>query len=184
MSRKNRTYKTIDNGGTAFFVEVGKKVSVSKNMDMENYVDGEWIDIKKHRKPLFSVTPEKVFTGKGSILLKLRTCYRFIGHIIYDFLPVKGDTIVSFHSEIGNSGVDYPYAIGKTHVYLFLGKVAVEKTYFDLKEDIYDQYYYEHKVHMCLKNNPKSAICTGNYKEIIKEFNDKKVNLKTKLITK
>jgi hypothetical protein len=171
----------MDNGGTAFFVEVGKTVTVSKNMDTE---DGEWIDIKKTRKSLFSVTPEKVFRGKGSVLLKLKTCYRFIGHIIYDFLPVKGDTIVSFHSNIGNSGVDYPYAIGKTHVYLFLGKVAVEKSYFDLKEDIYDQYYYEHRVRMCLNNNPKSAICSGDYKERIQEFNNKKVSLKTKLIIK
>ena len=184
MSRKNRTYQTMDNGGTAFFVEVGKTVTVSKNMDTEDYINGEWIDIKKPRKPLFSVKPEKVFRGKGSILLKLKTCYRFIGHIIYDFSPVKGDTIVSFHSNIGNSGVDYPYAIGKTHVYLFLGKVAIEKSYFDMKEDIYDQYYYEHKVQMCLKNNPKSAICTGNYKERIQEFHDKKVPLKTKLIIK
>ena len=180
MSRKNRTYKTIDNGGTAFFVEVGKTVSVYKNMDTKEYIDDKWIEIKNPRKPLFLVTPEKVFTGKGSVLLKLKTCYRFIGNIIYDFLPVKGDTIVSFHSKIGNSGVDYPYAIGKKYVYLFLGKVAVEKTYFDLKEDIYDQYYYEHRVRMCLKNNPKSDICTGNYKERIQEFHDKKVTLKIK----
>jgi hypothetical protein len=117
MSRKN--YKTIDNGGTAFFVEVGKTVTVSKNMDTEENVDGEWVNIKKPRKPLFTITPEKVFKGKGSVLLKLKSCYRFIGHIIYDFSPVKGDTIVSFHSKIGNSGVDYPYAIGKTHVLPF-----------------------------------------------------------------
>ena len=65
--------------------------------------------IKNPRK-LFTLTPEKVFGGKGSVLLKLK-CYRFIGH-----------TIVSFHSKIGNS-VDYPYAIGKTHVYLLLAKV-------------------------------------------------------------
>lgn len=168
MSRKNRTYKTIDNGETAFFVEVGKTVTVSKNMDT----------VMNPRKPLFTLTPEKVFGGKGSVLLKLKSCYRFIGHIIYDFLPVKGDTIVSFHSKIGNSGVDYPYAIGKTHVYILLGKVAIEKSYFNLKEDIYDQYYYDHRVRMCLKNNPKSAICSGNYKERLQELNDKKVSLK------
>ena len=155
-----KTYKTIDNGGTAYYVTVDENVSVYKNMDTEENIDGEWVS-----KLLFTVTPEKVFGGKGSVLLKLKTCYRFIGHIIYDFLPVKGDTIVSFHSKIGNSDVDYPYAIGKTHVYLFLGKDAVETSYFDLKEDIYDQYYYEHRVKMCLKNNPKSAICSGNYKE-------------------
>jgi len=182
MSRKNRTYKTIDNGATAFFVEVGKTVSVSKNMDTEEYLDGEWINIKKPRKSLFSVTPEKVFGGKGSVLLKLKTSYRFIGHIIYDFLPVNGDTIQTFHSKIGNSGVDYPYAIGKTHVYILLGKVAIEKNYFDMKEDIYDQYYYEHRVRMCLKNNPKSAICSGDYKERLAEFNHKKVPLKIKKI--
>ena len=46
MSRKNRTYKTIDNGGTAFIVEVGKTVSVFKD------------------EHLFTVTPEKIFIGK------------------------------------------------------------------------------------------------------------------------
>jgi hypothetical protein len=172
-----KTYKTIDNGGTAYYVTVDENVSVYKNMDTEENIDGEWVS-----KLLFTVTPEKVFGGKGSVLLKLKTWYRFIGHIIYDFLPVKGDTIVSFHSKIGNSDVDYPYAIGKTHVYLFLGKVAIEISYFDLKEDIYDQYYYEHRVKMALKNNPKSV--TGNYKERLQEYKYKKVSLQTKLIKK
>jgi hypothetical protein len=129
--------------------------------------------IKNPRKLLFTVTPEKVFGGEGSVLLKLKSCYRFIGHIIYDFSPVKGDTIVSFHSKIGNSGVDYPYAIGKTHVYLLLAKVAVETSYFDLKEDIYDQYYKVRRL--------KSL--TGN-KERLQEFKDKTVSLQTKLIRK
>jgi hypothetical protein len=173
-----KTYKTIDNGATAYYAMVDEHVSVFKNMDTEENIDGEWVTIKNPRKLLFTVTPEKVFGGKGSILLKLKSCYRFIGHIIYDFVPVKGDTIISFHSKIGNSGVDYPYAIGKTHVYLLLAKVAVEISYFDLKEDIYDQYYYEHRMRMCLKNNPTS--CTGNYKERLAEFNDKKVPLKIK----
>ena len=110
-------------------------------MDTEEKIDGEWVMIKNPRKRLFTLTPEKVFGGKGSVLLKGNHGYRFIGHIIYDFLPVQGDRVVSFHSKIGNSGVDYPYAIGKTHVYLFLPKVAFEKSIFRWKEDIYDQYY-------------------------------------------
>lgn len=136
-----KTYKTIDNGGIAYYVKVDDSVTVYKNMDTEEKMDGEWVMMKKPRKRLFTLTPEKVFGGKGSVLLKGNHGYRFIGHMIYDFLPVKGDTIVSFHSKIGNSGVDYPYAIGKTHVYLFLPKVAFEKSVFQLKEDIYDQYY-------------------------------------------
>ena len=154
-----KTYKTIDNGGIAYYVTVDETVSVYKNMDTEENIDGEWVMMKNPRKLLFTVTPEKVFGGKGSVLLKLKTGYRFIGHIIYDFLPK--DTIVSFHSKIGNSGVDYPYAIGNTHVYLFLGKVALETSYFDLKEDIYDQYY-----------------------SMRKKFKDKMVPLQIKLIRK
>jgi len=160
--------KTIDNGGIAYYVTVDENVSVYKNMDTEENI-GKWVMIKNPRKLLFTVTPEKVFGGKGSVLLKLKSCYRFIGHIIYDFLPVKGDTIVSFHSKIGNSGVDYPYAIGKTHVYLLLAKVAVETSYFDLKEDIYDQYYKVRRLKSLTVN---------------KEFKDKKVSLQTKLIRK
>ena len=156
-----KTYKTIDNGAIAYYVTIDENVSVYKNMDTEENIDGEWVSIKNPRKLLFTLIPEKVFGGKGSVLLQLKTGYRFIGHIIYDFLPVKGDTIVSFHSKIGNSGVDYPYAIGKTHVYLFLGKVAIETSYFDLKEDIYDQYY-----------------------SMRKKFKDKMVPLQTKLIRK
>ena len=174
-----KNYKTIDNGATAYYVTIDENVSVYKNMDTEENIDGEWVSIKNPRKLLFTLIPEKVFGGKGSVLLQLKTGYRFIGHIIYDFLPVKGDTIVSFHSKIGNSDVDYPYAIGKTHVYLLLAKVAVETSYFDLKEDIYDQYYYEHRVRMALKN--KKSV-SGNYKERIQEFKDKKVPLKIKIV--
>ncbi len=184
MSRKNRTYKTHNNGSTPFFVEVGKTIAVYKNMDTYDMINGKWVNIKTPRMHLFTLTPERFFGGKGSVLLQLKSNYRFIGHIIYDFTPVKGDTIVSFHSKIGNSDVDYPYAIGKTHVYILLDKVAVEKSYFQLKEDIYDQYYDEHKVKMCLKNNPKSVLCSGNYKEQIHEFHEKKVTLKTKIIQK
>jgi hypothetical protein len=182
MSRKNRIYQTHDNGSTPFFVEVGKTVAVYKNMDTYDIVNGKWIDIKNPKKHLFTVKPEKFFGGKGSVLLQLNKSYLFIGTVMYTFETVKGDTIMSFHSKIGNSDVDYPYAIGKTHVYIFLDKVAIEKSYFNLKEDIYDQYYYEHSVKMCLRNNPKTALCSGNYKERIHEFHEKKVKLKTKLI--
>ena len=126
----------MDNGGTAYYVTMDENVSVYKNMDTEENIDGQWVTIKKPRKLLFTLTPEKVFGGKGSVLLKLKPFYRFIGYIIYDFLPVKGDTIVSFHSKIGNSGVDYPYAIGKTHVYILLAKVAVETSYFERRHKV------------------------------------------------
>ena len=65
MSRKNRTYKTIDNGGTAFFVEVAKKVSVSKNMDTEDYINGEWIGVT--RKPFDLVEILKTKRRQGII---------------------------------------------------------------------------------------------------------------------
>ena len=183
---RTKTYEIHDNGGRPFFVEIeGTRVSV-KDSD--------------HR--LFSLKAKEIFLGKKSptgvgyspsgntILLKLSSKnYRYIGSEIYDFSPVKGDTILKYYSDIGNSDVPYPYAVGKTHVYIMLDKVAVEKSYFDMKQDIYGQYYYEHKIHMCLKGNPKTDICKENdiYGPRLKEFEAKKVdflNLRRPFATK
>ena len=193
-----RTYEIHYNGSMPFFVEVaGTSVRVLKNMNTFKIIRGVYIDIKKEPKELFKIHVEKVLLGKkppygdytfetgNSILLKINEKkYRFIGSRIYDFNLVKGDTLLSFYSGIGNNDVPYPYAIGKTHVYIFLDKVAIEKSYFTMKKDIYEQNYYPHRIHMCKAGNPKTDLCKDKsvYGPKVKEYNDKKVSLDVKMI--
>lgn len=79
------------------------------------------------------------FVG-NTILLKLKGGkFLFIGPSIQEFKPEKGDTIEEFFSEVGNSDVPYPHAIGKTHLYFFTGDqesiTSMPIDYFNLKED-------------------------------------------------
>lgn len=201
---QTKTYEIHDNGGRPYFVEVsGKNVHVSKNMSTYKMVNGKFVTIANPPKSLFTVKADEVFIGKkspkgdydglkpsqaegNSIVLRIGNKYMYIGHEIYEFSPVKDDVIVKYYSNIGNSDVPYPYAIGKTHIYIMLDAVAVEISYFDMKEDIYEQYYYDHRIHMCLFGNPKTDLCKDSnvYKARIAEFKEKTVKLKRKLLQK
>ncbi len=157
---KGKTYEIHDNGGRPFFVSIkGNTVCVEKNMDTFEYKDGKFRDIQKPRKHLFDKSVDEIFIGKksptggydglkpseaegNSILLKKGSNYMYIGSEIYEFSPMKDDTIEKYYSDIGNSDVPYPYAVGKSHIYIMLDKVAVEKSFFDMKKNIYQQYYF------------------------------------------
>ena len=157
---KGKTYEIHDNGGRPFYVTIkGKSICVEKNMDTVEYKDGKFREIQTPRKHLFDKTVDEIFIGKksptggydglkpseaegNSLLLKKASKYMYIGSEIYEFEPVKGDTIENYYSDIGNSDVPYPYAVGKTHIYILLDKVAVEKSFFDMKHNIYEQYYF------------------------------------------
>jgi len=187
----SKTYKTHDNYLRPYIVEIQeKKVSVSKNMDEQELVDGEYIVIPKQSKHLFTKTADEIFIGKkspngyydglkpsksvgNSILLKIGSTYMFIGHEIYEFKPIDGDSIVKYYSNIGNNDVPYPYAIGKTHVYIMLDRVAVKKSYFDMKQEIYKQFYYDSNIRDCLNGFGDKTLCK-----------DKTHKLKTKMIVK
>jgi hypothetical protein len=199
-----KKYEIHDNGGRPFFVEIcGKTVNVSKNMSTYKMVNGKFVNIVNPPKSLFNVKADEVFIGKkspkgdydglkpsqaegNSILLRIGNKYMYIGHEIYEFSPVKDDVIVKYYSNIGNSDVPYPYAIGKSHIYIMLDAVAVDISYFDMKEHIYEQYYYEDRIHMCLVGNPKSNMCKDSdvYKSRIAELKEKTVKLKKKVIQK
>jgi hypothetical protein len=158
---KGKTYEIHDNGGRPFFVTVtGKKISVEKNMNTFKIEKGKIVDIEKPRKHLFEKTVEKLFIGKKSptggydglkpreaegntLLAKDGSKYLYIGSEIYEFSPIQGDIIEKYYSDIGHSDVPYPYAVGKTHIYILLDKVAIEKSLFDMKKDIYQQYYFD-----------------------------------------
>jgi hypothetical protein len=153
------TYEIHDNGGRPFVVEItGQQVKVFKNMNEWVLHDKKFVEEQYPRKHLFDFTATKVFVGKksptggydglkpkeaegNSILLHVGEKYVYIGHEIYEFSPKAGDTIEKYYSDIGNNDVPYPYAVGNTHVYILLDKVAVEKSFFDMKKDIYEQYY-------------------------------------------
>ncbi len=178
-AQKATRYQIHDNGGRPFFVDVaGSKVTVSKNMNTGSWDNkGIYKEIEAPPKKLFEITAKQIFIGKkskaggydglppskavgNSILLKLSTGkYMFIGHEIFEFQTVDREDIQEYYSDIGNSDVPYPYAIGKGHVYIMLDKVSVDKSYFDLKQNIYDQYYKKEKLEMCLKGNPKTDLC-------------------------
>lgn len=174
-----KTYFIHDNGGRPFRVEIdGKKVSVYMNMNTYDKVDGKFQEILRPEKHLFDFSADEIFIGKkspkggydglkpkdaegNSILLKVGSKYIFIGESIYEFKPMKGDTIDKFYSDIGNSDVPYPYAVGKNYVYILLqDHVAVEKSFFDMKKGIYEQYYYAASyLPLCLKGSQPSYDC-------------------------
>ncbi len=161
------------------------------------------IDGAPHKK-VYEAIADKIFIGKKSpdggydglpakeavgntILLHVGDKYVFIGEEIYEFLPVEGDTIVKYYSNIGPNDVPYPYAIGETHIYILLeDKVAVEKSYFSLHAPIYDQYYFESRILTDMHNNPSAFSDTD--KEIatarIAELHRKTTKLRTKQIEK
>jgi len=202
--QQSKHYEIHDNGGRPYIVDVqGKTVTVFQNMDQLQVVDKKFVDIKNPPKLLFTKKADKIFIGKkspnggydglkpkdaegNSILICIGDTYTYIGSEIYEFSAVKGDTIVNYYSNIGNSDVPYPYAIGKTHLYNMLDKVAIEISFFDMKKPIYEQFYYAHKIHMCLVGNPKSEICEDKsvYGPKLKEMKEKTVKLKTKKISK
>jgi len=154
-----KSYEIHDNGGRPFRVEIqGNKVSVWKNMDTFEKRNGKFVDIHKPEKHILEFDADAVFIGKkspdggydglkpkeaegNSILLQTGSKYVYIGSEIYEFAPVKGDTIIKYYSNVGHSDVAYPYAIGKTHVYILLEKVAIPIDFFEGLKDIYEQFY-------------------------------------------
>ncbi len=200
-----KVYETHDNGGRPFRVEIqGNKVTVFKNMNEYELVNGEYREIKNPPKQILEFTTDEIFVGKkspkggydglkpkevegNSLLLKVGDKYIFVGHEIYEWKPIKDDTIDIYYSNIGNSDVPYPYAVGKTHIYIMLDKIAIEKSFFDMKDDIYHQYYTaETYMPRCLKSHQSSEICKDKQyaKDRVAELKEKKVKLKTKMLQK
>lgn len=203
--KKGKLYEIHDNGGRPFFVEVvGTKVSVFRNMNTYKLENGKFVDIVAPRKHLFDMTVEKIFIGKkspkggydglkpseadgNSILLKKGSTYTYIGSEIYEFTPVKGDTILSYYSNIGHSDVPYPYAIGKTHTYIMLDKIAIENSFFKNFNQVYEDYYYvNNELDMCLRGYGDKTICKDKQdaREKQKELKAKTRKLKIKILQK
>jgi hypothetical protein len=202
---KGKTYAIHDNGGRPFFVNVqGKNVVVEKNMNKSELKDGKFVTIEKPRKVVLNMKVDEIFVGKksptggydglkpseaegNSLLLKKGPKYVSIGSEIYEFSPMPGDSIDAYYSDIGNSDVPYPYAVGKTHVYIMLDKVAIDKSFFDMKKPIYEQYYHvSHHLDMCVRGYQPTDICKDKKeaRERIKGLKQKTRKLKSKVLQK
>ena len=139
-------YEIHDNGSVPYWVEVnGKTVTILQNMDSYKMING-----KLPEAPNKTFIVDEVFVGKTSptgpksppgttMLFRVGSKYVYVGSEMYEF--TTNDVISKFYSDLGNSDVPYPYAIGEKYIYIMLDKVAVEKSLFDMKEDIYKQYY-------------------------------------------
>ena len=196
-----KRYETHDNGSRPFFVEVrnATRVTVFKNMDTFKKVGKKFVDIHLPPKLLFERTVKAVLPGKrssvpgyypkaaigNSVLLQLSAGrYMFIGHEIFEFNTIGGESITDYVSNIGNSDVPYPYAVGKSSVYLMLNKIALPKEKLDMKNDPYDQFYYAQRLHMCIAGNPRTEICADR-KAAKAELADREswpIPLKTKTV--
>ena len=77
----------------------------------------------------------------NSILVKLsKNKYVFIGSVISEFNTKE--EIQEYYSEVGNSSVSYPYAIGKKYTYLMIEPVKMLNSKINFKkEQPYDKYY-------------------------------------------
>ena len=167
MSKLKR-YEIHDNGGIPFLVDdYGDHVVVYKQ-------DYNWeTDALEPPVELFKKNYKRIFIGdrppwqrpgtwlpefKGnSILLETApNTYVYIGSEIHEWKPEKGDQIIEYWSEMGNSNVPYPFAVGKTHAYFLIGgkdTVSMPIEFFDLKKDMYQQLWLDKWLNDC-KHQP------------------------------
>jgi hypothetical protein len=169
-------YLTHDNGGRPYLVYTGETDVTVYTAPPGDYPYG-WPDDKddytKLVKKITNVSKKFIpryktvrdFNSTGnSILVQSGKEYVYIGENIFKFKPEKGDEILKYFSPIGNSDVPYPVAVGKTHVYIILDKVVIEKEIFpkgvDWENGAMD-YYYEN-----LSSDRRNLKTFSGYKEL------------------
>lgn len=168
-------YYTLDNGTRHYMVEISAKdreicvgrlrldIDEAENsMKPKNYE--HILDVSNFDKVMLGNDPfikhTKKFPTKGnSILVKgTSTKYLFIGSNVISFETPQGDVIYKFVSPIGNSGVPYPYALGKKFVYLLIENVYIPYSAFvNKKRDVNWDPYHEYYNHSGRTANAKSA---------------------------
>lgn len=84
----------------------------------------------------------------NTVLLQLdHETYMYIGHRVFSFKTERGDVIQRYYSDLGKNDVPYPYAVGRTHVYIMLDAVCMRKDMFDMRRDcIYRVYADQYRV--------------------------------------
>ena len=142
---KGKKYLIFDNGGRPYKVIIkGNSLDIftyDDSVEDINYDDYS-ILVKSYRKLKKIFIPKGIDDrgkswsgGKGNTILAQISGnrYLFIGPWIYEF-ETKGENIVEYHSQVGNSGVPYPLAVGENNVYFLISKGEegyLSKEYFE-----------------------------------------------------
>ena len=152
-THKNIEVNIWDNGGMPFKVVISprhKTVKVFKRV----YDDDD--DDEEHPRFVVVMKPTKytrIFVGRGSehdeyygnsvLFQSDPKTYVFVGDNIYSFRP--GEDILSYRSNMGNSGVPYPFAVGSENTYLMIEKVFIPNRMLYIDENgkmgPYEQFY-------------------------------------------
>ena len=127
-----KKYLIFDNGGRPYKVVIKRKgldiFTYDDSIEDINY-DNYPILIKSYRNLKKIFVPKGIDDrgnawsgGRGNTILAQISGnrYLFIGPWIYEF-ETKGK-ILEYHSQVGNSGVPYPLAIGENNVCFLIGK--------------------------------------------------------------
>lgn len=141
------SYEIHDNGGRPFVVDVYPHRVVIVRLDSqgnrreivhETVYETIWLGDNLLSLPRYV---EKGTDIGNTILLRVHThTYLFIGSEVYQF-TLRGDTLMTYYSPIGNSDVPYPYALGGDYAYFFLDKKRVPLGVIDVSQDGYQQFY-------------------------------------------
>lgn len=148
-----RTYYTLDNGGRPFKVIITKIddhykiiVLVNKNEKYSNPREFAACQVFIGKSPLTTMTSFSGGSGPkfngNSILFRNhidRLDYTFIGHEVYQFKAKE--KIVKYQSEIGNSGVPYPWARDKYRNYYLMVEYVIILDFKENDDDVYEWYY-------------------------------------------
>ena len=147
-TKKNQKYFIHDNGGRPFKVVInGKKLDIftfDKDLKEEFGEDNVDYDILvksyKNLKNIFipkgiDDRGDKWSGGKGNTILAHISGHKYllIGSSIYEF-ETKKENILEFHSQVGNSDVPYPLAVGENNVYYLIAngdEGYISKDYFE-----------------------------------------------------
>jgi hypothetical protein len=136
-TKLKHTFTILDNGDEPFVVEVyPKHLEVYYQILQEEESNRASKAVYKRGKQILATPFQKLFVGNNyfklerygtkqgnSLLVQLGNIeYLYIGSEIYSFNSRDDDPIVAYASPVGNSGVPYPYAIGKKYVYYMLNK--------------------------------------------------------------
>ncbi len=133
------TYEIHDNGSTPFIVTNNandKYIIVKDNRGVKSFEEIKYC----YLEIFIGKDPCNEKNNGNSILIKVGLeRYIYIGSEIYEFMT--DDIIVDYISEIGNSDVPYPYAVGGKNVYLMIEYVYFPKNICSDINDCYSIYY-------------------------------------------
>lgn len=134
-SSKLILYEIHDNGGRPFLFVAGygriELYRKSRDNPFKSYTSflGFWN----------GYDPAHNFTGSSILIQLSKKRYVYVGDVVYEFSLWKDQEIYGYISEVGNSDVPYPYAIGDENTYLMAENVIIPNEL--LHVNPYEEYY-------------------------------------------